>query len=234
MSEKKILTTITALFLALLFCTSAWAGDTFMFSSFAHTYRNRDPYLISRKDDNGRSMSTLQDLGDTIKVTNVDLMAYNRYEADTVEDLSLGETFVVAGRAFQVYAIKDGEMVLRRKDAYGNYEFEYLVKRNTVNKNNGRDFYIAVKRSEEDGSFDDTAVVYTGDIVFSKTCTCYGYRARDDVTVSPVSFTDYSSLSAESFNGAVKYGLNIGEETFTVCGSITMDDNGIIVSYTEK
>ena len=215
-------------------CRTVYAAMPTEYSYLTNAFKARVPYAESRTDDRGRSLSKLVDCGDHYELTNVNLYAYKKYDAAEVENLSVGERYTVEGKAYKLKEIKEnGERILERKDAFDT-EYAYLVPVDPGRNKKG--YYISVKQSLSDGSRDSADLYYSGTIFFRKDCVMQSLGLREDGTRAAVDAEMYFTADRNSLppEGLFSYGKDAAEDLISVCGSIVLDSEGYVVSYTEK
>lgn len=215
-------------------CGTAYAAAPTDYSYLTNAFKARVPYAESRKDDRGRSLSKLLDCGDHYELTGVNLYAYKKYNAEEVENLSVGDRMTVEGKAYRLKEIREnGERVLERKDAFDT-EYAYLVPVDPGRNKKG--YYISVKQSLSDGSRDSADLYYSGTIFFRKDCVMQSLGLREDGTRAAVDAETYFTADRNSLppEGLFSYGKDAAEDLISVCGSIVLDSEGYVVSYTEK
>ena len=215
-------------------CGTVFAAATTDYSYLTNAFKARVPYAESRKDDRGRSLSTLIDCGDHYELTSVNLYAYKKYDAETVENLTPGERFAVEGKAYILKEIREsGERVLERNDAVDT-ECASLIPVNPGRNKKG--YYISVKQGLSDGSRDSADLYYSGSVFFRKDCVMQSLGLQEDGTRGSVDAETYFTTDRNSLlpEGLYSYGKNAAEDLISVCGSIVLDSEGYVVSYTEK
>ena len=215
-------------------CGTVYAAMPTSYSYLTNAFKARVPYAESRTDDRGRSLSKLVDCGDHYELTNVNLYAYKKYDAAEVENLSVGERYTVEGKAYKLKEIKEnGERVLERKDAFDT-EYAYLIPVNPGRNKKG--YYISVKHSLSDGSRDSSDLYYTGTIYLRKDCVMESLGLQEDGSRASVDAGTYFTTDRKSLlpEGLFSYGYDAAEDLLSVCGSITLDSEGYVISYTEK
>ena len=79
-----IAATAAAAFLAAAACVTSLAAAPTDYSYLSETFRFRLPWLESRVDDRGRSLSEVRDCGDHYEVTGVSFFTHIKYKADDV------------------------------------------------------------------------------------------------------------------------------------------------------
>ena len=174
------------------------------------------------------------DCGDHYELTDVNLYAYKKYAAEEVEDLSVGERMTVEGRAYRLKEIREnGERVFERKDAFDT-EYAYLVPVDPGRNKKG--YYISVRRSLSDGSRDSADLYYSGTLFFRKDSVMQSLGLQEDGTRAAVDAETYFTTDKNTLlpEGLFSCGKDAAEDLISVCGSIVLDSEGYVVSYTEK
>ena len=215
-------------------CRTVYAAMPTEYSYLTNAFKARIPYAESRKDDRGRSLSKLLDCGDHYELTDVNLYAYKKYDAGEVESLSPGERFVVEGKAYKLKEIREsGERVLERKNAF---DTEYACLIPVDPGRNKKGYYISVKQSLSDGSRDSADLYYSGTVFFRKDCVMQSLGIQEDGARAAVGAEAYFTTDRNSLlpEGMFSYGKDAAEDLILVCGSIVLDSEGYVVSYTEK
>ena len=213
---------------------TVFASATTDYSYLTNAFKARIPYAESRKDDRGRSLSKLLDCGDHYELTSVNLYAYRKYDTEEVENLSVGERFAVEGKAYKLKEIREnGERVFERKDAFDT-EYAYLMPVDPGRNKKG--YYISVKQSLSDGSRDSSDLYYSGSVFFRKDCVMQSLGTQEDGSRAEVSAETYFTTDRKDLlpEGLFSCGKDAAEDLISVCGSIVLDSEGYVISYTEK
>ena len=86
------------------------------------------------------------------------------------------------------------------------------------------------------GSRDSADLYYTGTVFFRKDCVMQSLGLQEDGTCAAVDAETYFTADRNSLlpEGLFSYGKDAAEDLVTVCGSIVLDSEGYVVSYTEK
>ncbi len=221
-----------AALLAAAACVTALAAAPTDYSYLTSTYRYRLPWMESRVDDRGRSLSEVRDCGDHYEVTAVSFFTHTKYkEDDVVPEAYVGGKLNISGKAYIVESVSEdlSEILLVRKDGYGDASYIRLQKV-TPGKNKSS-YYIAVQESAMEGSFDSGELYATGSAFVRKDCVIFPAGGTAQVTAEQYLTQDRSSYDPE---GRFRGGYNAREGLVVLGGSFELDENGYITSITEK
>ena len=244
-----------AAFLAAAACVTSLAAAPADYSYLSETFRYRLPWMESRVDDRGRSLSEVKDCGDYYEVTNVSFFTHTKYKEDDVRIRAYeGGTLNISGKAYTVETVTEdlSELLLVRKDGYGNASYIRLQK---VTPGKGKSsYYIAVQEQAVEGSFDSGELYATGSAFIRKDCLVFpagsvgmieSGQAAEPGEQAPMTVPEGQTMvTAEEYltrnraeldpAGQFRYGSNAREGLITLSGSFTMDENGYITSIVEK
>ena len=250
-----IATAAAAALLAAAACVTSLAAAPADYSYLSETFRYRLPWLESRTDDRGRSLSVVKDCGDHYEVTGVSFFTHTKYKEDDVRIQAFaGGKLNISGMAYTVESVTEdlSELLLVRKDGYGNASYIRLQKM-TPGKGKSS-YYIAVQEQAVEGSFDSGELYATGSAFLRKDCLIFpagsaglaesgqaaGPGEAAQMTVpegqTMVTAEQYLTRNRADYDpaGQFRYGFNAREGLVTLCGSFTMDENGFITSIVEK
>ena len=93
-----------------------------------------------------------------------------------------------------------------------------------------------MKQRLSDGSRDSSDLYYTGTIYLRKDCVMESLGLQEDGSRASVDAGTYFTTDRKSLlpEGLFSYGYDAAEDLLSVCGSITLDSEGYVISYTEK
>ena len=140
--------------------TAAAAGNTGLltapapYSYLTTAYRARLPYAESELDDYGRSLTQVIDRGEYYELTNVNLYAHRKYNAEEVENAAVGDRLNIEGKAYTLKQVMDdGTRILERKNYFETTEIRLIP----VNPGRGKTgYYVSVKADTAGGTAGST------------------------------------------------------------------------------
>ena len=211
------------------------------YSYLTTAYRARLPYAESELDDYGRSLTRVFDRGEYYELTNVNLYAHRKYNAEEVENAAVGDRLNIEGKAYTLKQIlDDGTRILERKNAFETTAIRLVP----VNPGRGKTgYYISVKQDAAGGSagiaelgVDSAEIYYGGSIFIKKDCVMRSLLAGDDGAKKEVTAETYLTVDRKSFSPEelFRYGCDAGEGLVLLRGYFTTDQSGVFTSYEEK
>ena len=230
--------------------TAAAAGNTGLleapapYSYLTTAYRARLPYAESELDDYGRSLTRVFDRGEYYELTNVNLYAHRKYNAEEVENAAVGDRLNIEGKAYTLkQVLNDGTRILERKTAFETASIRLVP----VNPGRGKTgYYISVKQDAAGGStgtadiaelgVDSADIYYGGSIFIKKDCVMRSLLAGDDGAKKEVTAETYLTVDRKSFSPEELFrcGCDAGEGLVLLRGYFTADQSGVFTAYEEK
>ena len=245
--------------------TAAAAGNTGLlgapapYSYLTTAYRARLPYAESELDDYGRSLTRVIDRGEYYELTNVNLYAHRKYNAEEVENAAVGDRLNIEGKAYTLKQVMDdGTRILERKNYFETTEIRLIP----VNPGRGKTgYYVSVKADAAGGTagssgepqggaeestgiaaatategVDSADIYYGGSIFIKKDCVMRSLLAGEDGAKKEVTAETYLTVDRKSFSPEelFRYGCDAGEGLVMLRGYFTTDQSGVFTSYEEK
>lgn len=190
-------------------------AGSFSYEALTEAYQKRAPFLVSRQDDNGRSLTTVTDCGSYYELDFVSLYAAVKYDAEAVEALAVGDSFVIDDRSYVLTAVQEDSRYVFLRKGFASEE-EVLLRK--VAPKGRKAYYIAD---------DSAALYYTGKVRINKNATIH---AGDKTLTAEQYLTAAGNGQRAGFRG----GYNEREQWISLAGSFTLDAAGNIADFTER
>ena len=190
-------------------------AGSFSYEALTEAIRLRAPYLVSRSGDDARPLTALTDCGTYYELDFVSLYAAVKYDAEAVEALAIGDSFLIDGQSYALSEVReDGSRVFLRK----GFETEEQLVLRKVAPQGKKAYYITAGSG---------AIYYTGKVRINKDAAIH---AGDRTLTAEQYLTTEGNGLREGFRG----GYNEREQWISLDGSFTLDGAGNINHFTER